>query len=215
MAAISLFTTCRETPGTFNQDSSYVTDSLHPVGAFENSEFTFLNIPSTITHIDTSPGWNQDGEKLLIAGTVFQSDGKTTASDILIYYYHTNTAGRYIHKPEIKRSMPPNPLGQTHGYIRGWVKTNASGQYYIYTVRPGTYPTNDEPAHIHLTIKEPNNKPEYYIDDIMFDDDPLLVSSKRSKLEHRGGTGITDLKVSEGIHTGTRDITLGLNIPGY
>jgi protocatechuate 3,4-dioxygenase beta subunit len=95
--------------------------------AFENSEFTYFGIPKQISPTDTSSGWKQKGQKILLTGIVYQQDGKTPASDVLLYYHHTNTEGRYLHKPEEKRSMPPNELGQTHGYIRGWVKTDTAG----------------------------------------------------------------------------------------
>ena len=122
-------------------------------GPFENRELTYYGIPEAINATDTSAGWTLDGQKMLLTGTIYQADGKTPAPDVLLYYYQTNTAGRYQHRPEEPRSMPPNERGQTHGYIRGWVKTDSSGRYCIFTVRPGVYPTWDEPAHIHATVK--------------------------------------------------------------
>lgn len=111
--------------------------------------------------------------------------------------------------------MAPNELGQTHGYIRGWVKTDTAGKYFIYTVRPGTYPTNDEPAHIHITVKEPNDIKEYYIDDFVFDDDKLLTSLKRQKMDNRCGSGILRLVQNGNLQIGERNLILGLNIPDY
>ncbi len=191
-------------------------DTTQLVGeTFENSEFTYYGIPKNISPTDTSSGWKQKGQKILLTGMVYQQDGKTPAPDVLLYYYHTNTEGRYLHKPEEKRSMPPNELGQTHGYIRGWVKTDAAGKYFIYTVRPGTYPTNDEPAHIHVTIKEPNEIKEYYIDAFVFDDDRLLTGEKRKALENRGGSGILRLVDANGLWVAEHNIILGVNIPNY
>ena len=110
-------------------------------GNFENSEFTFNGITKAISAVDTSSGWTQNGQKILLTGIAYHQDGITPAPNVLIYYYQTNIEGRYVHKPMEKRSMPPNEKGQTHGYIRGWVKTDSSGRYFIYTVRPGKYPT--------------------------------------------------------------------------
>ncbi len=184
-------------------------------GAFENSEYTYYGIPRQISATDTSSGWKDKGTKILLTGIVYQRDGKTPAPDVLLYYYQTNAAGRYIHKPEEKRSMPPNNLGQTHGYIRGWVKTGSDGRYAIYTIRPGAYPTHDEPAHVHITVKEPNDIKEYYIDDFVFDDDKLLSSAKRKKLENRSGSGVLRLVQKGDLQIGERNIILGLNIPSY
>ena len=184
-------------------------------GSFENSEFTYYGIPKSFITSDTSPGWTQNGQKILLTGIVYQQDGKTPVPNVLIYYYHTNTAGKYLHKLEEKRSMSPNELGQTHGYIRGWVKTDINGKYAIYTVRPGLYPTRDFPAHVHLTVKEPNAIKEYYLDDFVFDDDKLLTSEYREKMENRGGSGILRLAQKDGLQIGERNIFLGLNIPDY
>lgn len=172
-------------------------------------------VPQNITSEDTSPGWKLNGQKLLLTGIVYENDGKTPVSDVVIYYYQTNTEGKYLHKPEEKRSMPPNELGQTHGYIRGWVKTDKDGKYSIYTVRPGAYPQREDPAHIHLTVKEPNEFKEYYIDDAVFDDDRLLTTAKRIKMENRGGSGVLRLVKKGDLAIGERNIILGLNIPNY
>jgi protocatechuate 3,4-dioxygenase beta subunit len=172
-------------------------------------------IPKVINSTDTSAGWNQNGQKLLLTGIVYQLDGKTPASNIIIYYYQTNVDGKYVHKPNEPKSLPPNSQGQTHGYIRGWVKTNKDGKYFIYTVRPGAYATQDEPAHIHPTIWEPKMRKSYYIDDFVFDDDILLTTTKRKKMENRGGSGVLRLVKKGNLVIGERNIILGLNIPNY
>lgn len=212
-----LLTSCRgQTNASKQQQSSEKKDTTKQVGGkFENPEFTYYGIPKTISAIDTSAGWALQGQKILLTGTVYMPDGKTPAPHVLIYYYQTNTEGRYVHKPEQPRSMPPNELGQTHGYIRGWVKTNTQGQYFIYTVRPGTYPTRDAPAHMHVTIKEPNDINEYYIDDFVFDDDPLLTSLVRKKMENRCGSGVLRMVQQGDLQIGERNMILGQNIPAY
>lgn len=184
-------------------------------GSFENRDFIYYGIPEIINSTDTSPGWKLKGEKLLLTGTVYKSDGKTVAPNVLLYYYHTNSDGIYPVDEREERNMPKNSKGQSHGFIRGWVKTDERGRYNIYTIRPGVYPTHDEPAHIHINVKEPNELNEYYIDDFVFDDDKILNSSKRQKLRNRGGSGILRLVKKQNLLIGERDIILGLNIPGY
>ncbi|GAB3503402.1 hypothetical protein GCM10027341_32460 [Spirosoma knui] len=184
-------------------------------GAFENRDYMYQGMPEQIAPVDISPGWNQKGQKLFITGTIFQLDGKTPVPDVVLYYYHTNVDGKYLHKPGEARTMSPNRLGQTHGYIRGWVKTDKKGKYSIYTVRPGVYPTRDEPAHIHLSIKEPSIQAPYYIDEFVFDDDELLNFAKRRKLENRGGSGILRVLVRNDLQIAEHNIILGLNIPNY
>ena len=183
-------------------------------GPFENSDYFTKGIPSDIDAVDTSRGWNLEGDKLLLTGIIYKRDGKTPAPGVVLYYYQTNTAGRYLHKPDEPRSMPPNSQGQTHGYIRGWVKSGADGRYSIYTVRPGSYPGSEEPAHIHATIIEPD-KNEYYIDDFLFNDDKFLTEARKKRLQNRCGDGILSLKPRNKMFIGERNIVLGMNIPGY
>ncbi len=143
-----------------------------------------------------------------INGTVLTKDGKP-AKDVVIYLYHTNPTGVYPKKGD------EAGWGKRHGYLRAWMKTDAKGEYKFVTLRPGAYPGRAEPAHIHMTIKEPD-KNEYYIDEILFDDDPLLTTGRREKLENRGGSGIVKLiNVGSGMFKGQRDIYLGSNIPNY
>jgi protocatechuate 3,4-dioxygenase beta subunit len=102
-----------------------------------------------------------------------------------------------------------------HGHIRGWVKTDDSGKYSIYTIRPAPYPNSDIPAHIHTSIKEPDIANEYYIDEFVFDDDRLLTIEKRRTLENRGGSGVLRVLISDELQISEHNIILGLNIPNY
>ena len=157
---------------------------------------------------DTLPGFNENEPKLKITGTVFHRDGKTPAKNTIVYIYHTSRRGLY------ERKGDETGWARRHGYIRGWIRTGADGRYTFYTFRPAHYPDKSEPEHIHVTVKE-ENRNEYYIDEYVFDDDPLLTSAKRSKTDNRGGSGIMKTKTGNGMLTIRRDIILGLNIPGY
>lgn len=161
-----------------------------------------------LSWIDTLPDFHDPGPKLMVRGIIYQADGKTPAPDVVLYIYHTDQTGRY---PTKKTSAG---WGKRHGYIRGWVRTNAAGAYAFYTLKPGAYPGGGNPAHIHATIKEPD-KNEYYIEDFLFDNDPYLTKKERDRREDRGGNGILVLKEKNGIAEATRDIILGRNIPGY
>ncbi|MGZ5247739.1 MAG: dioxygenase family protein, partial [Flavitalea sp.] len=131
LSSLILLTGCKGQ--TSKKQSSSSASSQNVGGPFENSDYLYKQIPVKITSVDTSPGWKEPGTKLLVTGKVYHRDAKTPAADILIYYYHTNSEGSYQHKPGEPRSMPPNEKGQTHGNIRGWVKTDNQGRYSIYT----------------------------------------------------------------------------------
>lgn len=162
----------------------------------------------TLTDIDTLPDFESSEPKLKLTGRVYHQDGKTPASDIILYIYHTDRAGIYPKKG--------NETGwaKRHGYLRGWIKTDDQGHYTFYTFRPAAYPDRTEPEHIHLTVKEPD-KNEYYLDDFLFADDPILTSQKRKSLSNRGGSGIGNPEPENGMLIFRRDIILGLNIPDY
>jgi protocatechuate 3,4-dioxygenase, beta subunit len=139
---------------------------------------------------------------------VFMSDGKTPAPGVILYYWHTDNNGYY----SPREGMDEN--AKRHGHLRGWVKTGADGRYAIYTIKPAAYPNRSDPAHIHSIVKEPA-KNEYFIDDFIFDDDPLLTADRRSRLENRGGNGILRTTRPGDLLIAERDIILGLNVPGY
>lgn len=68
---------------------------------------------------------------------------------------------------------------------------------------------------MHITVKEPNDIEQYYIDDFVFDDDKLLTAAKRKKLENRSGSGILRLVEKGDLQIGERNLILGQNIPNY
>lgn len=162
-----------------------------------------------LTWTDTLPDFHESGPKLEVSGTIFKKDGKTPAKDVILYIYHTDQQGEYSQKGN------ETGWGKRHGYIRGWVKTNADGKYKFYTLRPAAYPGRQNPEHIHPVIKEPGIK-EYWIDEYLFDDDPILTAKERNSQPGRGGKGIVKTqKGDSGIQVAHRDIILGLNVPGY
>jgi protocatechuate 3,4-dioxygenase beta subunit len=147
------------------------------------------------------------GPKLKISGTVYQDDEISPAKDVIIYIYHTNQSGIYPTNGDEKG------WARRHGYIRGWMKTDDAGKYSFYTLKPGTIPSGDQPAHIHITILEPNGK-YYWIESYIFDDDPLIKNKDISHLRG-GGSNILKLQIEDELWVGNRDIVLGKNIPGY
>lgn len=161
-----------------------------------------------LSSTDTLSYYEENEPKLKITGTVYLENEITPASDIILYIYHTNREGLYLTKSKEKGWI------QKHGSLRGWVKTGIDGKYTYHTFRPAAYPDGREPEHIHITVKEPD-KNEYYIDSIVFDDDPLLTESVRDKLENRCGSGIVKPILKNGILNIKRDIILGMNIPNY
>jgi len=164
----------------------------------------FNRLPDT----DTLPDFFSPGSRIEISGTVYLADGITPAKDVVLYFYHTDQTGIYPRRGDEKG------WARRHGYLRGWVKTGSTGFYRFYTLRPAPYPGRKDPAHIHIIVKEPGVR-EYWIDEFLFDDDPLLTPEKRRDCENRGGSGILTLSRKNGLSRYIRPVYLGRNVPGY
>ena len=203
LICFSLSLTCDPSIQPQNQNGKIVG------GGCDGCEAIYEGMPKNLSRETTIADSKEPGEPLAISGTVYQADGKTPARDVILYVYQTDAKGHY--------SPTPGATGLTrrNGHLRGWMKTDERGQFKFHSVKPAPYPGRNIPAHIHPIIKEPD-KNEYYIDEIRFDDDPLLTIEERAKEEKRGGSGIIKLiKNQNGVWIGRRDIVLGLNIPNY
>jgi len=178
-------------------------------GGCDGCEAIFEGMPKSLSWETTIHDAKEPGEPLEISGTIYQSDGKTPGADVILYVYHTDAKGHY--------SPAPGATGfaRRNGHLRGWMKTDGRGQYKFHSIKPAPYPGRTDPAHIHPIVKE-TDKNEYYMDEYVFDDDPLVTKEYRAKQEKRGGSGIIKLaKNQNGIWIGRRDIVLGQNIPNY
>ena len=142
------------------------------------------------------------GEPMVLKGQVFQTDGTTPASGVVIYAYHTDHEGLYANGSDESR------YSRRHGRLRGWVKTDAEGRYEFRSIKPAPYPGTSIPAHIHPTILEPGRRP-YWIDDVVFDGEAGVTNAYRRRMSGRGGNGIILLqRDSDGTWIAVRNITL-------
>lgn len=164
---------------------------------------SFRDMPSDLTNIMTISGPGEPGEKLIITGNIFHSDSITPYKDVIIYAYHTDSTGHYSKKGD------ETGVRKWQGLLYGWCVTDSNGYYEIHTIKPGRYPSNDFPAHIHPVIKIPGEAKPFYINDFVFKDDSLVNEKYISSLQYPGGTGVVELKRSaDGILLGQRNIIL-------
>lgn len=145
---------------------------------------------------------SEPGDRLVVTGRVTGRDGRTPAPGIVLYAWQTNAQGVYAADPAA------TGLARDHGRLRGWVRTDGEGRYRLETIRPGPYPGLQMAAHIHIVVKQPDH-PEYWIDDVVFTDDPLVTAEYRARATDRGGSGIVaPVRDAAGIWLVRRDIRL-------
>lgn len=176
----------------------------------EGCEAVFEGLPERLATDAQIGRQDEPGQSMRIMGTVFDLAGDP-APGVIVYAYHTNSRG--IYPPDDRyRGL----AAYRHGLLRGWALTNAEGRYSFATLRPGGYPDSDLPAHVHMHVIEVG-RCTYYVDDILFEDDPRLTQEKRATLiTGRGGRGlVTPQMDSAGVWVVRRNIHLGRNIPGY
>jgi len=179
-------------------------------GPCERCEAVFEGMPERVPSRARVAPPDEPGEPLRITGTVRDAEGRP-AEGVIVYAYHTNAAGRYPRGPESWSAM-----ARRHGLLRAWARTDSLGRYAFDTIRPASYPNTTIPQHVHMHVIEPECC-TYVIDDVRFDDDPLLTPARRpSTTRARGGPGVaTPHRDAEGVWQVTRDIVLGENVPGY
>lgn len=118
---------------------------------------------------------DEPGERLVITGTVFHSDGKTPYAGLLMYFYQTDLSGVYNRTTGSWRTPR----------LHGWVKTDDKGRYELQTIKPGSYPNRRQPAHIHATVQIPDRKPQW-LESFLFYDDPYLKEADRKESVEKG-----------------------------
>jgi protocatechuate 3,4-dioxygenase beta subunit len=139
----------------------------------------------------------EPGEPLRVRGVVFRPDGVTPAAGVILYAYQTDSKGRYIHLP----ARSPR--------IKGWMRTDAEGQFEFLTIRPGPYPNRTEPAHIHFHLWGPGAAPQWNVE-LLFADDPLVRPAERAESESLGRFGFlkAPVKGADGVFETTLDVRL-------
>lgn len=150
----------------------------------------------------------KDKPALKLYGKVYESDGITPASKALVYIYHTNIHGEYETAPFL------NGWGKTHGIVRGWAKTNETGEYGFLTILPTYHKDSMSPRTIHMYVKEKSSVP-YRLDNLYFADDPRLTNDIIENQEGKGGESILYPTQNNGIIEVRKDIILGKNISNY
>jgi protocatechuate 3,4-dioxygenase beta subunit len=130
--------------------------------------------PAALTSTARIAADGEPGTPLTINGTLFAEDGKTTIGDAIVFAYHTDRTGLYD-----KAGAP------AHSWrIRGWAKTSSDGTFEFRTIRPGRYPGNTIPAHVHFTVF--TGEARYHAGELRFEDDALVPARERETSRQEG-----------------------------
>lgn len=198
VAALPLISSCRSTtlavepkPGILET----LRKNAQPRGA---TAMGAIEVPDSVSWRTAFPITRDDGEPMIISGTVYKADGKTPAPNTLIYFYHTDKYGIYGRTGE-----PP------HGRFRGWMLTDSKGRYEFSSIRPASYPNSTQSQHVHMTVTTLERR-EDWIDSILFEGDRFITERERGWSGKRGGFNpiITVTTGKDGIQRGVRDIQL-------
>ncbi|MFI1773724.1 hypothetical protein [Thalassobellus citreus] len=195
-----MFFACLISFSTLIAQESASTSNDIPVN-YKKRNAVFDYSEKQLNNTDTIPDFATKTDKLKITGTIYQSDGKTPASNVILFIHQPDEDGNYDLKRDENRKR----------YIkhRGWIKTNSDGQYTFYTFIPGKFIRSKELRQIHRTIKEPG-KSEYELTSFFFDDDPLLPDLT---LACRAKAVMSMLKLNkkDNMYVATKDIILNEN----
>jgi protocatechuate 3,4-dioxygenase beta subunit len=115
-----------------------------------------LGDPARMSPLDAdltkqSPGGEALGERLIVTGRVFDTEGKPLRGT-LVEIWQANAAGRYRHRVDrFDAPLDPNFSGA------GRCVTDDEGRYTFTTIKPGPYPWGNHhnawrPAHIHFSL---------------------------------------------------------------
>jgi protocatechuate 3,4-dioxygenase beta subunit len=160
----------------------------------------FAQVPATVSDTMQIAPSGENGAKLRISGTLYHSNGRKPYPGVLMYAWHTDHNGYYSKKGD------ETGIARVHGYLHGWCITDSNGHYEIISIRPGKYPNNSSPAHIHAALQTPEGA-SFYINDFVFSDDKLVDAAYLKGLTLSGGDGVIKLKRdTDGAWTGKRDI---------
>jgi len=193
-AAIPFLTSCTIAQRSTDELDLIKSNAIPTDGQWNGAK----DVPKNVSWRTVLAKDSDQGEQMIISGTIFEADGQTPAPNVLVYLYHTDIYGLYGKSGEHR-----------HGRYRGWMLTDSQGRYEFQTIKPAPYPENRFAAHIHTTITTKNLK-EDWIDNYLFEGDTLISAGERKAAGRKGGFNpIVKLeKAKEGIWLAKRDIKL-------
>lgn len=128
------------------------------------------------TAAETQPAWRarvandrEPGERLIIRGKA-RRPGGASAAGVKILVYQTDAAGIYS-----KAEGPPKDTAR----LKGEFTVGPAGEYEIVTIKPGHYPGQGVPAHIHVNVVDGPGGAMHEIFEFFFAGDKYLKGGEK------------------------------------
>jgi protocatechuate 3,4-dioxygenase beta subunit len=125
--------------------------------------------PAHISSVERIAPTTEPGVPFTVHGIVVDPAGKP-APGVEVLAYHTDKGGIYA-----------APGAADPWRLKGWTVTDAQGRFEFRTIRPGPYPGNQLPAHIHLIMSTSCCGKQ--VSEVMFDDDPVATKDVRERIK--------------------------------
>jgi protocatechuate 3,4-dioxygenase beta subunit len=109
----------------------------------------------------------EPGTALAVSGVVVDSSGAPVRA-ASIHAYQTDAEGYYGVKPASDNRNPR---------LKIFLRTDAQGAWSFDTIKPGSYPGSQIPAHIHFEVSAAGFAPRLF--EIVFEGDPFLTADMR------------------------------------
>jgi protocatechuate 3,4-dioxygenase, beta subunit len=142
---------------------------------------------------------HEPGQPIQISGAIYREDNRKPASGVVLFVFQTDASGRYNKEVSGYR-------GENSPRLRAWMKTGTDGRYQFQSIKPGQY---SGPIHIHAHLYAPG-RPEWFIREFLFADDPLISQQERAALAAYGRFSpiVTLQRREDGVLVGRRDILM-------
>lgn len=145
--------------------------------AFSRRAFATICLAATgSAAAETQPVWRvrvggdrEPGERLIIRGKA-RRPGGASAAGVKILVYQTDAAGIYS-----KETGQPKDTAR----LRGEFTVGPAGEYEIVTVKPGHYPGQGVPAHIHVNVVDGPGGAMHEIFEFFFAGDKYLKGGEK------------------------------------
>lgn len=118
---------------------------------------------------------HEPGQPIQVSGVIYREEDHKPAEGAVLFVFQTDASGRYNREVSGYR-------GEVNPRLRGWMKTGSDGRYEFSSIKPGQY---SGPIHIHAHLYAAG-RPEWFIREFLFADDPLISTRERAQLAAYG-----------------------------